>query len=237
MMGSLSIACLALLAAVSPAFILPRRWLFDLPYNHILWHGSRRSPRIAMTFDDGPHPVHTPAILDVLEDCGVKASFFVTGSRGETHPRILAQIHAKGHLIANHSYSHLKLPFHSRGRMRKEIEDTNRIIKQTTGTFPAYFRPPHGLRDPRLWNILKELHMVAVMWEVMPWDWKPISEYAIVRKLLHRVRNGSIITLHDGGGARTETVKAVQKSIPLLLKRGYDFVVVDDLMPDHKGYQ
>ena len=220
-------ACLSVVALASSAMIVPRRWLMDWPFSHILWRGDVAIPEIALTFDDGPHPENTPALLDILGGMGVEATFFVVGQYVERYPSLVSRIHEEGHLIGNHSFSHVKLPLFTGDRMITEIVHTGDVIEEYTGVRPRYFRPPHGLRDMRLWRLVKLLNMCAVMWTVMPWDWRNSSEDAIIKKILGSLENGGIITLHDGGGRRTETLKAVKKLVPAIRQRGFAFVTID----------
>jgi peptidoglycan/xylan/chitin deacetylase (PgdA/CDA1 family) len=215
---------------ISTATIVPRRWIFDWKFSHILWHGKTSNTDIAFTFDDGPHPINTPILLDILRNNRVKATFFIVGERAEKNPQLISRMHEEGHLVGNHSYSHLKFPFHTSIEMKKEIIRTNALIEKHTGVRTHYFRPPHGLRDFRLWHILRHLQMIGVMWTIMPWDWKNISEKRIVQKILNSIHNGAIITLHDGGGEREETLKAVEKLIPLLRQKGFHFTTVDRMI-------
>ena len=220
-------AGLSIFALASSAVIIPRRWILDWPFSHILWHGDEATPEIALTFDDGPHPENTPALLDILKEQHVTATFFVVGKRAQRHPSLLSRIHGDGHLLGNHSFTHAKLPLHTGKRMITEIVRTGEVIEKCTGVRPRYFRPPHGLRDVRLWRLLKLLNMNGVMWTIMPWDWRNIHEDAIVRRILRSTENGAIITLHDGGGRRTETLEAVKKLVPALRQRGFTFVPID----------
>ncbi|MDE5696676.1 MAG: polysaccharide deacetylase family protein, partial [Lachnospiraceae bacterium] len=106
--------------------------------------------RTALTFDDGPHPVYTGQLLDGLKERGVKATFFVTGEHAELHPDIIKRMHDEGHLIGNHTYSHIQLTASNRDKFKNELIQTNEILYDITGDEVQYVRPPYGSWDKKL---------------------------------------------------------------------------------------
>lgn len=119
--------------------------------------------KIALTFDDGPHPYYTEQLLKGLEERGAKASFFITGQNVEAYPEIVKKIHEDGHLIGNHTYSHTQLTSRNQEKFKEEIIKTNEVIKEVTGEDTIFVRPPYGS-----WNkeFEKELNMFPVLWTI-----------------------------------------------------------------------
>ena len=163
-----------------------------------------RPGELALTFDDGPNPVWTPRLLDLLASHEVRATFFLVGSRAQTQPALVRQIVAAGHLIGNHSWSHPNLALSSARRIIEELSRTNQILAQIAGTPPRYFRPPYGARRPEVLRIARRLGLVPVLWNAMTSDWKNPSADSIassltrkIDRLLRRGRAANIV-LHDG---------------------------------------
>jgi peptidoglycan/xylan/chitin deacetylase (PgdA/CDA1 family) len=149
----LSAAPLALFLAA--CFIAPfvPRFNFFLP---IISRGTKDLRAVSLTFDDGPDPVTTPALLDLLEKYGAHATFFVTGLNASAHPDLIRQILSRGHAIGNHSYHHSSLlMLKSGGTLRKEIMSAQSVLREFDIT-PLAFRPPVGITNPRLWRVLLE---------------------------------------------------------------------------------
>jgi peptidoglycan/xylan/chitin deacetylase (PgdA/CDA1 family) len=203
-----------------------------------LVRGPREGRRVALTFDDGPAPPFTGQILDVLRDYRVPATFFVCGQNAERHPELVRRIHAEGHTLGNHMYSHPLLYIQSRHRIAEEIDRTQEVISRLTGCRPQLFRPPYGVRWFGLYPVLRERGMHLVQWSDTGYDWKNDAE-AIVGAALRRLRPGSIILLHDGFNAhtpdsrasRSNTVEAVPAILDGALKAGFEFVPVGDFLP------
>lgn len=203
-----------------------------------LARGPREGRRVALTFDDGPAPPFTEQILDVLRDYRVPATFFVCGQNAERHPELLRRIHAQGHTLGNHMYSHPLLYIQSRRRIAEEIDRTQEVIRRLTGCQPQLFRPPYGVRWFGLYPVLRERGMHLVQWSDTGYDWKNDAE-AIVRAALQRLRPGSIILLHDGFNShtpdsrisRSNTVEALPAILDGGLKAGFTFIPVCDFLP------
>jgi len=197
-----------------------------------VFHGPRGSRRIALTFDDGPSE-WTPAVLDVLGENRIKATFFVCGRNVERKPEIVKLLAASGHELGNHTYSHPCLLLHSARTADDEIQRTQRIIEEAAGVLPRWFRPPYGVRAPGLRRILPSLRLTSVLWTAIGNDWKCQAD-EITARVLAKTANGGIICLHDGDRAegiagRRETVTAVKRIIPELQSRGFEFVTVSEL--------
>lgn len=196
-----------------------------------LSRGNRSSNAIALTFDDGPGH-DTPAILDLLKQRGIVATFFLCGENVERHPDLARRIAEEGHEIGNHTYSHLRMLWKSPGRMMLEIERTQRVIAHRTGQAPQVFRPPYGLRWFGLFPVLESAALKNVMWSVNAKDWKrPAGEIAV--SVLKGAQPGAIVLLHDGvppqeSGDRKPTVQALGEILGSLGTR-YQFVRVSQM--------
>lgn len=191
-----TLACLA-------APFLP--WLgFFLP---VVSRGRTGKPLVALTFDDGPDPASTPALLALLERCGVPATFFVTGRRAEKHPELIAAILAGGHCIGNHSYSHGYLAL-LRGplALHREIEGAQNVL-ESCGIRPLAFRPPVGITTPALGGILRRLGMYAVTFRFRTYDGGNRRLRNLARFTLKRVRPDDILVLHDMKPARNQEIE------------------------------
>ena len=182
--------------------------------------------KVAITFDDGPHPEYTPRLLDGLKERGVKATFFVTGENANANPEIIKRMSEEGHLIGNHTYSHIELTSSNRETYKQELIKTNAVIKEITGKDTIYVRPPYGLWDKRFET---ELNMFPVLWTVDPCDWCCNSDSCITQRVMKDVKDGSIILLHD---YYDTSVKAALEVVDELKKQGYSFVTVDEMLFD-----
>lgn len=182
--------------------------------------------KVALTFDDGPHPYYTEQLLDGLKERGVKVTFFVTGQHAEKYPDIIKRISEEGHLIGNHTYSHIQLNATNRDAYRQELIQTNEILYDLTGKEIEYVRPPYGSWDKRL---EKELDMFPVLWSVDPLDWCSSNTASVTKKVVDKVEENDIILMHD---EYESTVTAALQIIDILQKEGYTFVTVEDILFD-----
>jgi len=193
---------------------------------HTDLHGSRDRRRIALTFDDGPDPVRTPLLLDLLAALGVKATFFVVGSGVDAHPELCARIAREGHEIGNHTYNHRYLPLASSRSVQRELARTDAAIVRATGVVPTLARPPYGGRSP--WNVrvFERLAKRIVLWDVNSNDWKGAPSDEIARRVVQRTRPGSIILMHDARDGGEVTIEAVRLLVPSLWSQGYELATV-----------
>ena len=182
--------------------------------------------KIALTFDDGPHPYYTEQLLKGLRERGVKATFFITGKNVEAYPEIVKEIYDDGHLIGNHTYSHTQLTSKNEDAFRQELIKTNEVIREVTGEDTIYVRPPYGS-----WNkeFEKELNMFPVLWTIDPLDWCSSNVSYIVNTVCSKVGENDIILMHD---QYKTTVTAALTIVDELTKEGYEFVTVDELLFD-----
>lgn len=181
---------------------------------------------IAITFDDGPHPVYTEKLLDGLKERGVHATFFVTGENAALHPDLIKRISEEGHLIGNHTYSHIQLTAANREQFRQELIDTNNVIIDITGKEVMYVRPPYGTWDK---SFETELNMFPVLWTVDPLDWCSDNADCIADKVVRNTKENDIILMHD---YYESSVTAALQAIDQLQAQGFTFVTVDEILFD-----
>ncbi len=193
----------------------------------VLRRGIKNGKMIALTFDDGPHPTHTPKILKILEANEVQATFFMLGSRIKEYSRIAASVHAAGHVIGNHSYSH---PFYTRikkEKIDKEISSTNDAIKKITKYKEVKFlRPPYGALPGYVMNKACDENFYIVMWSFDSKDYQGHSVDYMLDKILKRVKSGDVLLFHD---IHSNTVKLMKEMIPILKKAGFKFVSLSEI--------
>lgn len=210
-----------------------------LPENHVFgrvfFESQTNKKIVALTFDDGPYSPYTEQVLDVLGEYHVPATFFVVGQNVEKYPELVQRIVDEGHQLGNHTYHHVDLLKIDRKTIEDEIDSTNRVIKNVTGTTPHVVRPPHGFRDPVVMEIMAERGLKVVEWSIMSRDWTNPGVEVIVDRTLAKVKNGSIILLHDGDGisskaSRIQSVEATRRIIQTLSAQGYQFVTVDEIL-------
>ncbi|MGG1600604.1 MULTISPECIES: polysaccharide deacetylase family protein [Paenibacillus] len=200
--------------------------------SEVVWNVETDQKLIALTFDDGPNPVYTPQILDLLNQYGAKGTFFVIGKRVQMYPAIAIREVNEGHEIANHTFDHHYLKNFPPERLVEEIRQTQEVIFDITEQMPHVFRPPGGFYNDALLQSVKKDQLTVVMWS---WyqdtqDWKKPGVDKIVRQVLDNAHNGDIVLFHDLQGDCTQTVEALKQILPELTRRGYQFVTVSDLI-------
>ena len=181
-------------------------------------------PRIALTFDDGPHPRYTPRLLDGLKERGVKATFFVVGKHIPEREDIIRRMNEEGHLIGNHTYDHVNIANMSMEDACLQITRTSDLIREITGKDTEYVRPPFGT-----WNQNLEcgIELLPVLWTLDPKDWTTKNVDQIVQNVVSKVKENDIILLHDYYGS---SVEATFRIVDLLQAEGYEFVTADELL-------
>nr|WP_235782028.1 polysaccharide deacetylase family protein [Paenibacillus senegalensis] len=199
----------------------------------IIWEVPTEQKVIALTFDDGPNPQTTGEILDLLNQYGAKATFFVVGYRAEMYPEIILREAKEGHELANHTYSH---PYFKKTTppsvIEAEIKRTDEILRKITGDRPALFRPPGGFYNESLVSESKKSGYLTVLWS---WhqdtnDWKSPGVKRIVNKVVNNAQNGDIVLFHDHVNGSRQTVEALKEILPILHERGFRFVTVSELL-------
>lgn len=182
--------------------------------------------KIALTFDDGPHPQFTEQLLDGLKTRGVRATFFVTGEHAQLHPDIIERMNEEGHLIGNHTYSHIQLTDGNREKFKQELIKTNQILTNITSEEVLYVRPPYGTWDK---NFETELNMIPVLWNIDPLDWCSSDASCVVSRVLKEADENAIILMHD---YYETSVTAALQIVDELQKQGYTFVTVEEILFD-----
>ena len=187
--------------------------------------------QVALTFDDGPSYV-TDRVLDVLEEVGVKATFFVIGERVADHERQLRRMAACGFQIGNHTWNHKFISKMSSDELRQTLLQTNDAICGACGVTPTIMRPPGGAWSDEALAVLGEMGLPAVFWSVDPRDWETQDAQSTINHVLSHVEDGSIVIMHD----RYEpTADAVEVIVPELVSRGIELLTIDELAKGRGG--
>ena len=181
-------------------------------------------PKIALTFDDGPHPLYTPLLLEGLRERGVKASFFLIGKNIEGNEEIVKQMAEQGHIVGNHTYNHVKVNDLPPQQACEEMKKTSDLVKEITGETTCYIRPQFGEWDEKLDC---GIDMISVMWTVDPLDWTTQNVSQVVNKVVTEAEEDDIILLHD---CYASSVEAAFQIIDQLQAEGFEFVTVDELI-------
>ncbi len=185
-------------------------------------------PYVAITFDDGPHPKLTPRLLDMLNERGLKATFYVIGQNVVQYPEIMQRMVAEGHEIGNHSYTHPALSKCSPAKLTEEITKSNDAILQACGVSPTTVRPPYGATNAAVTKRLNdEFGLAVIMWSVDPQDWKIRKASHVSNHILQNTKPGGILLAHD---IHPSTIDAMPAVLDGLLSKGYQFVTVSELI-------
>lgn len=187
---------------------------------------KEETKKIALTFDDGPHPFYTEQLLDGLKERGVVATFFVTGEHAILHTDIIKRMQEEGHLIGNHTYSHIQLSEGNREEFKEELVATGEVLEEITEQEVCYVRPPYGTWDKQL---EKELNLIPVLWTVDTLDWCTADVAKIEARVVGKVKENDIILMHD---YYDTTVTAALEIVDALQKEGYTFVTVEEILFD-----
>ncbi|MEA3400206.1 MAG: polysaccharide deacetylase family protein [Armatimonadota bacterium] len=192
--------------------------------------GSERRPRIALTFDDGPSADYTPQILDILAEHGGRATFFVLGALVSSHKQLLQRMEDEGHEIGIHTWWHAKLTALSDGAIAADLARCQSALDGVLQRPVRWVRPPYGEVDDRVRSAIAAAGYRVAMWSVDPRDWQRPGSTAVANRILNCARDGAVVVLHDGGGNRAGTVKAMHTVVPALRERGFEMVTLSELM-------
>jgi len=197
----------------------------------------RRPNEIALTFDDGPNPRWTPALLDTLAQHEVRATFFLIGQYAAQQPELVRRIHAAGHSIGNHTWTHPDLAITGKSQTREELTRTNGELERILGAPVTFFRPPFGSRRPATLRIARELELTPVMWNAMAPDWRATHPEQVAPQLAASIEEhtkqgwATTIVLHDGSHRTLECDRAASLTAAGLLaerfRGSHRFVTVD----------
>lgn len=207
----------------------------------IVWEVPTDKKWIALTFDDGPNETYTPEVLDVLKKYHAKATFFLIGEHMLEYPDLVKREVSEGHEIENHTFSHTILPRLSNQAFIDDVKKANKMIENYQPTSVKLFRPPGGATNlnKSIIETLRNNHYEIVLWS---WhqdtkDWRRPAAQKIVNHIIKNAHNGDIVILHDSGGDRSQTVKALKQILPKLEEEGFEFVTVSKLLKSCPKYQ
>ena len=197
----------------------------------IVYH-SRHNDRmeIALSFDDGPHPRLTPVILKILEEYGIKATFFMVGENVGYYPAAARAVVEAGHEIGNHTFSHRKFGRLEEEELRREILSCEEAIASVSDSPVRFIRPPEGQMSDTMRRVIGSSDYRVILWDVDTRDWAHTPPAEITRHILDTVQAGDIILMHDFIGYDSPTPEALRAVIPALLERGFHFVTVGELV-------
>jgi peptidoglycan-N-acetylglucosamine deacetylase len=230
---------IALVAAgVSLSAATAAAWQMFLPksqfYGRTFIGTPGRGRKLALTFDDGPNPACTPALLESLARHSVRATFFMIGKWVQQEPGLAREVQAAGHEIANHTFSHPNLALCSTSRVRQELQQCSRAL-QDAGLDNRFhlFRPPFGARRRATLRVARSAGLVPVSWTITAYDWRPTSPERVQYHVRGQLKGGDVLLFHDGGhrdirADRMHMVRAVDALIPQLRGEGYEFVTIGD---------
>jgi peptidoglycan-N-acetylglucosamine deacetylase len=205
-------------------------------FGQSLCRARTREKVVALTFDDGPDPASTPALLDLLARKGARATFFCIGERVVRHRELARRIAAEGHLIGNHSFSHSRRTnFFGAARLRADLERAQSEIAATAGRAPEFFRPPMMLTNQRVFRAARALSLTVAGCSIRGYDLRARSSQEVLDRILPRLRPGAIIALHDGGAQPKRLVSLVERLLDQLNAEGYHCLRLDELVAREKA--
>jgi peptidoglycan/xylan/chitin deacetylase (PgdA/CDA1 family) len=189
---------------------------------------------LALTFDDGPNPAITPALLELLERYHARATFFMIGRHVRACWELAAEVAARGHSVGNHTDSHPNLLWLSAAGIREELKRCQEAVSGATGREPRWMRPPYGFRGPQLAAVVRGGGWAGVaLWTRAAWDWKPQPPEPMIRRL-GRARGGEILLMHDGDpflerADRSHVLRALEHWLPRWVDAGLKFVTIEEV--------
>ena len=186
--------------------------------------------RIALTFDDGPHPSLTPRILEILDRFGIQATFFMVGQNIIYYPEAAKMVIERGHEVGNHTFTHPHIAGLDERGIMDEISKCEDSLEELCEYRPHLLRTPQGAMTPSLEKCLQEDDYILVLWSLDTRDWEIKNTACVAQTVLSRVQAGDIILMHDYIGYHSKTPEALEIIIPKLLSQGYEFVTVSALL-------
>lgn len=228
---------------MTPLFLLlipGALWVGYAPLAHLralgsIRRGPRQSRRVALTFDDGPDPVSTPRVLDMLRARGARATFFVVGERAARAPELVREMAAGGHEVENHTWTHSNLWLCGPRRTADEISRVQELVTDLTGREPRFLRPPWGMVNFAVFPTLRRLGMRCVFWSSQPEGLRAVAPDEIVSRVLGAASPGAIVDLHDAEGVRGapgRLLEALPRMLDGLGAAGYACVSLAELLSD-----
>ena len=196
--------------------------------------GDRKSNAVAITFDDGPLPLLTEKILEILRTFNAPAAFFCIGSRVQKNPEIVKKIHTEGHIIGNHSFLHGKFfDLQSPTKMIEELENTDKVIQEAIGARPRFFRPPYGVTNPNLSKAVRTCGHRTIGWNVRSLDTITADESRLFERVTKNLQGGDIVLFHDYCDS---TINVLPKVLKYIADKGLNIVRLDELL-NEKAYE
>lgn len=196
----------------------------------VIYSWNDNEKKIALTFDDGPHPTQTPEILEILSEYGIHATFFVIGQNVSYYSDLVRLEYENGHEIGNHTYSHRNLKNLPADIIKREITEAEDEVLANIEYRTRLLRPPGGCLDDSLCTLAAENDYTVVCWSIDTRDWAHTPTEDIVDNVLSSVKGGDIILFHDYVSGESPTPDALRMIIPALIDEGYEFVTVSELI-------
>ncbi len=187
----------------------------------LLWRMPGK--KVYLTFDDGPHPTATPAVLDVLKKHGVRGTFFLSGKNIAGQESLVKRIIEEGHSIGIHAFHHSRLPAFSKERTKEEILRTEALLTPLLGDKPRLFRPPFGFFSWNTVTAAQELGYLLVMWSCLTGDFRSWSDEKVIHTALAELTHGSILVFHDNDLTETKISAILEVVIPKIRSLGFEF--------------
>lgn len=233
---TLALATLAIL--VWTKAVWPQRFLWAQVSGEAVFCVQTQDTAMALTFDDGPHPIYTPAILEILEEYSAKATFFAIGRHLQQHPQVAQMVVAQGHELANHTFSHPDLNRRLGPGIEQEIQRMEDLLTSMIDSRPSYFRPPYGHANLLVMQTLKAMGRPFFFWDIDLLDWSGLSVDQMMAMLAEKAHPGGIVLMHDSSPhpdgfprtSRQKTVELVRQILATYTAQGYQFVTLSDLL-------
>jgi peptidoglycan/xylan/chitin deacetylase (PgdA/CDA1 family) len=178
---------------------------------------------IYLTFDDGPSSAHTRRVLELLDQYDAKATFFQVGEEAAARPELTRAVVAQGHALGSHTWNHKDLRKLSRRAVSHQITRTSTVLRKISGRPVNCLRPPYGAKNARVMSVIRSKKLAMKLWDIDPRDWKKPGAGTIAGRVIARADPGDVTLMHDGGGNRSQSVRALKRILQVLSKRGYSF--------------
>ncbi len=216
------------------------QWPTSQLYGATICRGPSTEKKIALTYDDGPNPIYTPKLMEILARYDAHASFFLIGQWAEREPELIRELHAAGHAVGNHTYTHPTMPLLSSAQVTDELARCRAAVEASGVEFtPAdghpMMRPPYGRRRPGTLRAMRAAGYAPVTWSVTCYDWRKTATERKVARRAMRAIEGDVILLHDGcnlepAADRSHSVAATEDTLKKYTAEGYRFVTIPELI-------
>ncbi len=184
---------------------------------------KRGGKAIYLTFDDGPSSAHTRRVLELLDQYDAKATFFQVGEEAAARPQLTRAVVERGHALGNHTWNHKDLRKLSRRAVSHQINRTSAVLGRISGRPVTCLRPPYGAKNARVKAVIRSKKLAMKLWDIDPRDWKRPGAAAIAKKVVSKAHPSAVVLMHDGGGNRSQSVKALKRILEALGEKGYRF--------------